>query len=367
MATTADQPATQVPLSGRLGRPNMDLRSDPRSDPRMVEALTPFGLDVIGEGPPIDGQAPIEAKLAFCDEAERGLEAVFDAMLSGPDDVAGLRHSTETIPGGDGNEIQLYIARPQRASGPLPCILHIHGGGMTILRASGKAYVRLRDELAATGLVVVGVEFRNAAGALGNHPFPAGLSDCAAALNWVHANRAQLGVSKVVLAGESGGANLSLATALEAKRDGRLGSIDGVYALVPYISGMYGAPAATRVLELPSLVENDRYVISCSFMDILATVYDPGAANSRNPLCWPYHASIEELADLPPHVISVNEVDPLRDEGLAYHRKLRRAGVSSVGRMVPGAFHGGDLICRAAVPDVFAATIRDIHGFATSL
>ena len=120
--------------------------------------------------------------------------------------------------------------------------------------------------------------------------------------------------------------------------------------MVPYISGIYGAPAATRVLELPSLVENDGYFISCSLMDILGSVYDPGATNSRNPLCWPYHASIEELADLPPHVISVNEVDPLRDEGLAYHRNLRRAGVSSVGRIVVGAFHGGDLICRAAAP-----------------
>jgi len=137
--------------------------------------------------------------------------------------------------------------------------------------------------------------------------------------------------------------------------------------MVPYISGIYGAPAATRVLELPSLVENDGYFISCSLMDILGSVYDPGATNSRNPLCWPYHASIEELADLPPHVISVNEVDPLRDEGLAYHRNLRRAGVSSVGRIVVGAFHGGDLICRAAAPNVFAATIRDIHGFAASL
>src|SRR5215472_5890795 len=46
--------------------------------------------------------------------------------------------------------------------------------------------------------------------------------------------------------------------------------------MVPYISGIYGAPAATRVLELPSLVENDGYFISCSLMDILGSVYDPG-------------------------------------------------------------------------------------------
>ena len=66
-----------------------------------------------------------------------------------------------TIAGGDGNEISLYIHRPTGATGPLPAVLHIHGGGMVILEAAGAEYVRWRDELAATGLVVVGVEYRN--------------------------------------------------------------------------------------------------------------------------------------------------------------------------------------------------------------
>ena len=46
-----------------------------------------------------------------------------------------------------------------------------------------------RDDLAATGMVVVGVEFRNAAGALGPHPFPAGLNDCASGAQWAIANK----------------------------------------------------------------------------------------------------------------------------------------------------------------------------------
>jgi len=367
MAMTAHEAATGLPLPGRLGNPDLDLRSDPRSDPRMVAALAPFGLDVNGVALPFDGRAPMDALLAFCVEGERNFEAVFDAMFTGLPAIAGLSHSSEIIAGEDGNEIQLYIVRPENSGSPLPCILHIHGGGMAILRGSGPAYRRARDELAATGLVVVGVEFRNAAGALGNHPFPAGLSDCAVALDWVDANRRTLGVSKVIVAGESGGANLSLATTLKAKREGRLATIDGVYAMVPYISGIYGSPVAERMRELPSLIENDGYLISCALMDILASVYDPGATNSRNPLCWPIYASMDELAGLPPHVISVNELDPLRDEGFAYHRKLIRAGVPSTGRMMLGLCHAGDLICRAAIPDAFASTIRDIHGFATSL
>ena len=70
---------------------------------------------------------------------------------------------------------------------------------------------------------------------------------------------------------------------------------------------------------------------------------------------------------MPPHVISVNELDPLRDEGLLYYRRLLAAGVSAVGRIVAGTCHGGDMMFPHAMPDVLAATVRDISGFARSL
>ena len=66
-------------------------------------------------------------------------------------------------------------------------------------------------------------------------------------------------------------------------------------------------------------------------MSVMAKVYDPGGENTENPLAWPYHAAAADLTGLPPHVISVNELDPLRDEGLAYWRKLVGAGVSAHG------------------------------------
>ena len=55
--------------------------------------------------------------------------------------------------GGDGNPITLHISRLHGATGPLPGVLHLHGGGMVILRAEGPMYCRIRDEPAATGLV----------------------------------------------------------------------------------------------------------------------------------------------------------------------------------------------------------------------
>ena len=259
MTTTLSEEASRATLPGRLGHPELELRTDPRSDPRMVAALAPFGMDTAAAPPPIDGTAALETRLEFCATAEIGFEALFDALMTGLPEISGLTRSTETIQGVDGDQIQLFIARPADARGPLPCVLHIHGGGMVIMRAANAAYVRVREELAATGVVVIGVEYRNGAGVLGNYPFPAGLNDCASALNWVHSHRDQLRITTVTVAGESGGGNLALATTLKAKQDRRLHMIDGVYAMVPYISGAYGWSEADRARELPSLVENDRY------------------------------------------------------------------------------------------------------------
>ena len=74
---------------------------------------------------------------------------------------------------------------------------------------------------------------------MGKHPFPAGLNDCVSGLNWVYENKKKLGISKIIVSGESGGGNLSIATSLKAKKDGILSYVDGVYAQCPYISNLY--------------------------------------------------------------------------------------------------------------------------------
>ena len=66
-------------------------------------------------------------------------------------------------------------------------------------------------------------------------------------------------------------------------------------------------------------------------------------------------------------MISVNELDPLRDEGLLYYRRLLRAGVSAVGRVVAGTCHAGDLLFAGVLPDVFGSSLRDVSGFAKSV
>ena len=350
-------------LPGRLGNPDQVMKTDPRTDPRLVDACAPFNLDVALPPIPVNADSPLPEKLDFCAGSEAGMATVFAALCADLPAMPNIERRTEVIKGVDGNDINLYIHTPQNASGPLPCVYHMHGGGMVILTADDPSYRRWRDELAAIGLVAVGVEFRNGAGKLGNHPFPAGLNDCTSGLQWVFDNRAGLGVSKIIASGESGGGNLALATCLQAKQDGRLEQIAGVYALCPYIYGEWAQPSQ----ELRSLYENDNYLINCRQMEVLASVYDPEGKNAKNPLCWPYWATGEDLQGLPPHVISVNELDPLRDEGLVHYQRLMAAGVPVYSRTVNGTCHAADVLFPKAIPDVYAATVRDIKGFADSL
>lgn len=363
------------------------LRDDPRIDPRLVAAFEPFGLAGPLPTPRIDASSPLDVILELIGKMEAGSSHMAPLAVGDLDPVNGVERDTVTITAPAGHEITLYVHRPVAMAGDdtadsaarRPGILHFHGGGAVMLSATDDNYVRWRDELAALGLVTVGVEFRNGAGRLGPHPFPAGLDDCAAALTWMHEHRDDLGIDALVLSGDSGGANLALATALRAKResvDSRIdggdrfdsGSpIDGVYALCPYVSNEYAANPDDRPADLPSLVDNDGYVVMVQMLGALATAYTPDPADQRDPLAWPGFATRDDLVGLPPHVISVNEADPLRSEGERQHARLVDAGVDARLRLVAGTVHATENNYFAVVPDIARATLADIARFARSL
>tara|TARA_R110002072_G_scaffold12295_2_gene53551 strand:+ start:342 stop:1409 length:1068 start_codon:yes stop_codon:yes gene_type:complete len=350
-------------LPGRLGDPNSTLLTDKRTDPRIAAVLAAIG-PTGGDVEAVNADSSYEECLAYCQAFEDSAAAAHPMELAAMPEFPDVTNRTEVIKGVDGNDIKLYISSPKSpATTPRPCILHTHGGGMVLMTAADPSFVRWRNTLANEGIVVVDVEFRNGGGKLGNHPFPAGLNDCASALKWTYKNKAALGISTITISGESGGGNLSIATTLKAKQDGYLDYVDGVYAMCPYISGAYANPPP----NLLSLEENNGYAMDCDMMASLVKVYDPENQYLTNPLAWPSHASKEDLEGLPPHVISVNELDPLRDEGLAFFRKLQAAGVSAVARTVHGTHHAGDVSLPDIVPNIYQETLRSVCGFVRSL
>ena len=92
--------------------------------------------------------------------------------------------------------------------------------------------------------------------------------------------------------------------------------------------------------ELPSLTENEGVFLSIKVLAHLADMYTNGD-DATNPLAWPYYATAADLEGLPPFVVSVNECDPLRDEGIAFGRKLSEAGNDVCTVNVLGTPHAG--------------------------
>ena len=353
---------------GRLGDPEMSLATEPRTHPKLLETLKRYGIHTPAFPPPeITPDASFQVLRSYVIENEDLIENVINRMdYSIPHEASAtpITRSEEFILGPDGNQIKLIIYRPSESLGtPLPAVVHFHSGGMVILSTENVMHSTWVKTLAKTGLVAIAVDFRNAMSRTAHNPFPAGLNDCAAAVRWVDEHRKRLNISKIVLEGESGGANLALATAIQANRENWIGAINGVYAIVPYISGAYDLPLDWKLRELPSLVECDGYSVSCATSAVYVKMYDPSGENAKNPLAWPYWAAKEELVGLPPHFIVTCELDPLRDEGNAYYRKLLSAGVTTTGKMNLGVNHEAELFFPQVLPDLFQATLWEFKKF----
>jgi len=200
-----------------------------------------------------------------------------------------------------------------------------------------------RVNLAKEGFIVFSVDFRNSAGKAGRNAYPAGLNDCMSCLAWVHENREKLGISKIIISGESGGENLGLSMAMRAKQEGKLCMVDGVFASCPFIAG----PAAWRnPASNSSIRECDGYQVDMVLFGIFARLYDPSLSHENDPLAWPGKAEARDLEGLPPHFLNLNELDPLRDEGLEHTKKLEDASVRVTCNVVKGSPHASDLLTK---------------------
>lgn len=259
----------------------------------------------------------------------------------------------------DGNTAKVQFIRPESAS-PLPCVYYIHGGGMQSLSCYDGNYRAWGRMIANEGVAVAMVDFRNAltpSSVPEVAPFPAGLNDCVSGLRWVARHASELGIDagRIIVAGESGGGNLTLATALKLKLEGDLGRVRGLYAMCPYVAGIWPLP------QNPSSVENNGILLDLH-NNSGALAYGLEELEKRNPLAWPGFATEDDVRGLVPVFISVNECDPLRDEGINFYRLLLAAGVPARCRQVMGTIHGTEIFILPC-PDLSRDTAVSIADF----
>ncbi len=332
------------------------IREDPRIDPR-IKAI--FGDVPFTSLPDVASREELLASVASTSINEPEIdEASYESIAPS----AGLTIRTLHVPSKpDGNMIALQVIVPM-GEGPRPCVYYIHGGGM-MMGSCFDSYFRAWGRLVASfGVTVIMVDFRNALMASSRSevaPFPAGLNDCVSGLRWVHANAIELAIdpSRIVVGGESGGGNLALATGLALNRASDIDLISGIYVMCPYLAGEWKGEPGSSALENAGILMDAR-------SNYGPMAYGIDELHKQNPLAWPAFARESDLAGFPPVIISVNECDPLRDDGVDFYRLLLRAGVSARCRTVMGTVHATEVICLPC-PDISRDAARQLAAFCT--
>ncbi|KAF2769395.1 hypothetical protein EJ03DRAFT_343411 [Teratosphaeria nubilosa] len=228
-------PTSNLQLPGRLGNPDLDLEHDPRSNPKLVEFLKPWGLAANAAPPPASSTSSHEelrAQIATVDAAVEHLYNAIDMSLPTDKDEPIVERITITIKGVDNNDINLYIfRRADQKSEILPAVVYTHGGGMVFIST-------LNPYLAS--------------------------------------HRSELNISTIILQGEFGGGNLAIATALKANKEGWIHAISGVYASVPSIAFTHSrSDSEVLTAGLPSQVENNGYSLPRDMVGAGNAYYTP--------------------------------------------------------------------------------------------
>ncbi|MFV0526976.1 MAG: alpha/beta hydrolase [Acidimicrobiales bacterium] len=340
------------------------IMSDPRIDPRIKAVMGAMPSTVSADVESREALLALNASPEAV-EAKEMLAAAL-AMLDSEEvapstnlDITDLEFVSQP----DGNTVKMNFIRP-KGDEVLPCVYYIHGGGMMSLSAYDGMYRSWGRIIANQGVAVAMVDFRNCvdpSSAPEVAPFPAGLNDCVSGLRYVTDHAAELGIDPghVVVAGESGGGNLAIATTMQLGLDGDAGRIRGLYALCPYIAGEWPLD------QHPSSTENEGILLNLHNNNG-RMAYGIEAFEAKNPLAWPSFATEADVAAFPPTFVSVNECDPLRDEGVEFYRLLMRAGVSAQCRQVMGTVHGTEIFSLAC-PDVSYETARSIAQFCATV
>lgn len=254
------------------------------------------------------------------DEARQAFSGM--SLLDGdPVEMDSVRDLVADLPQG---ALGLRLYRADSRPRP-PAIVYFHGGGWVIgdLDTHDSTCRRLAR---ASQCAVVAVDYRRAP----EHPFPAAVEDCHAAVAWVADNAAALDVDgeRLAVAGDSAGGNLAAAVSLMA-RDRGAPRID--FQLLIY-------PATDRACDTDSMRDNaEGYFLTRAAMLWFWNQYTGPSVEPS-----PYHSPLgaESLDGLPPALVITAEYDPLRDEGEAYARRLLGAGVPATLRRYDGMIHG---------------------------
>lgn len=255
------------------------------------------------------------------------------ARLTPPALRAAVADAYDTTLPGPAGPVPVRVYRPQ-ADGAVPVVVWLHGGGWCT-GGLDTGDVVARELCHGLRAVVVSVDYRLAP----EHPWPAATDDALAALAWVVEHAGELGgdTASIVVGGDSAGGNIAASAVQQACAAG-----------VPVAVQLLVYPAldldVDRSDSYPSLREYAHgFALPPENLATAVQQYVPAGADVADPRISPIRH--DDLAGLPPSVLSVAEYDPVRDHGRRYADALRAASVPVVLHEGRGLIHGSfDLI-----------------------
>ncbi|MFG3442458.1 alpha/beta hydrolase [Nonomuraea sp. NPDC047897] len=260
---------------------------------------------------------------------ELGPEAarkVLDDIQAAPVDKPDVDDKWITVPAEVG-DVRVRVVKPAGATGVLPAVLYVHGGGWILGNAG--THDRLVRELAVgANAAIVFVEYERSPEA----KYPVAIEQAYATARWITRHGADEGLdsSRLAVAGDSVGGNMAAALAILAKRRGDVTFVhQSLY--YPVTDAAQDTESYRRFADGPFLTAK----AMAWFWDAYTTDPAQRAESTASPL----RADLEELAGLPPALVIVDENDVLRDEGEAYARRLTEAGVPTTSVRYNGIIH----------------------------
>ncbi|QAY71036.1 alpha/beta hydrolase [Xylanimonas protaetiae] len=255
-----------------------------------------------------------------------GARKVLDDIQAAPVDQPGVDEEWLTVPAAVG-DVRVRVVRPPATHGPLPVVLYMHGGGWVLGNAG--THDRLVRELAVGAqAAVVFVEYDRSPEAR----YPVAIEQGYAVARWITTDGADHGLdaSRLAVAGDSVGGNMTAALTLLAKRRGD----------VAFCHQSLYYPVTDAAQDTASYIEfADGPFLTAKGMAWFWDCYAPDDAARAEITASPLRATLDELGGLPPAFVVVDENDVLRDEGEAYARRLTLAGVPTTSLRYNGIIH----------------------------
>jgi acetyl esterase/lipase len=285
-----------------------------------------------------------------------GFEQMIAMLTADMQDSPHVSKEDRTVPGPAGAPaVPVRIYQPLSGGAPLPCLFWIHGGGM-VLGGLAMDDFNLQKIVESIGCVAVSVDYRLAP----EHPFPAPIEDCYAALKWTHSNAAELGVDplRIAVGGASAGGGLAAALVLLARDRGEV-PVAFQWLIYPMLDDRNITPASHAITE-PRVWNRASNLFGWrAYLGV-----EPG---SEGVSAYASPSRATDLGNLPPAYIPVGSQDLFVDEATDYALRLGRAGVPVELQVYPGAFHGSELFAPTAaislrmIADRDAALKRALH------